>query len=196
MRIISGKYRSRIIKTLNGLDVRPTTDRVREAMFSSLISICGSLENISVMDAFAGSGALGFECVSRGATNLVSFENNKKVYENLLSNYQMFKQDESNIKLIFADVKKCNFAIICKGLTFDVVFFDPPYKNNPQDCVEILSKLKNFNMLSNNAIIVYEHSAKSKVEDFKDYFSVENFELVNDKIYGEIAVDFFKFVLE
>ena len=67
MRIIAGEFRGRPLKTLKGSLTRPTTDRVREALMSSLFSARGSFAGAKVLDAFAGSGALGLECLSRGA---------------------------------------------------------------------------------------------------------------------------------
>ena len=192
LRIISGKYKGRIFEAPKGLDVRPTTDRVREAMFSSAISIFGPLDNACVLDAFAGSGALGFESISRGATHLVSFENNKKTYDNLLKNFQLFKDENTDVKILFADVKNTNFEYVCKN-KFDILFFDPPYKNEASEVVEILRKLKEGNLINNEALLVYEHSAKIKSEDLEKIFDKENFELKNAKIYGDIAVEYLIF---
>lgn len=189
MRIISGKYKSRIINAPRGLDVRPTTDRVREAMFSSLISIYGNLDNACVLDAFAGSGALGFESISRGAKKLFSFENNKKTYENLLNNFKSLNENDAKVKIIYGDVTKYKFDFLCNGVKFDILFFDPPYDNSPIVVLEILKELKSSN-LNKNAVVVYEHSAANNFEEFKKNFESENFVLKNAKIYGEIAVEF------
>lgn len=189
MRIISGKYKSRIINAPKGLDVRPTTDRVREAMFSSLISVYGSLDNACVLDAFAGSGALGFESISRGAQKLFSFENNKKTYENLLNNFKLLNENDAKVKIIYGDVTKYKFDFLCNGDKFDILFFDPPYDNSSLVVLEILKELKSSN-LNKNAVVVYEHSAANNFEEFKKNFESENFVLKNAKIYGEIAVEF------
>ena len=189
LRIISGKYKGRIFEAPKGLDVRPTTDRVREAMFSSVISIFGPLDNACILDAFAGSGALGFESLSRGASHLVSFENNKKTYDNLVKNFKMFQDENSDVKILFADIKNSNFEYVCKN-KFDILFFDPPYDNDVSEVVKILKKLKVVNLIKNNALVVYEHSAKVKSEDLEKIFEEENFEIKNAKIYGDIAVEY------
>lgn len=194
MRIIAGKYGGRKIDVPKGLEVRPTIDRVREAMFSSLISIYGSLDGASVLDAFAGSGALGFEAISRGAKNLISFENNKRNYENLVENYQMLKDDDSNIKLLFADVKKAKFEHVCQSIKFDLLFFDPPYENLPSDVLDILKALIKVDAISKGAVIIYEHASKDSFDAYVELFAMDGFSLVNSKEYNEVAVEFLKYV--
>ena len=194
MRIIAGKYGGRKIDVPRGLEVRPTIDRVRESMFSSLISLNGGLEGTSVLDAFAGSGALGFEAVSRGAKSLISFENNKRNYENLVKNYQILKDDEANIKLLFADVKRAKFEHACNGFKFDVLFFDPPYENQPSDVLDILKALIKVERIEKNALIIYEHAAKNDFVAYVELFAMEGFSLVNSKVYNEISVEFLMYI--
>ena len=194
MRIIAGKYGGRKIDVPKGLEVRPTIDRVRESMFSSLISLTGGLEGSSILDAFAGSGALGFEAVSRGAKNLISFENNKRNYENLVENYQMLKDDDANIKLLFADVKHAKFEYVCKDFKFDVLFFDPPYENLPSDILDILKSLIKVDRLEKNANVVYEHAAKNDFDAYVELFAMEGFSLVNSKVYNEVAVEYLRYI--
>ena len=78
MRIIAGEFRGRPLKSLKGDATRPTTDRVREALMSSLVSARGTLEGARVLDAFAGSGALGLETLSRGAAHVMFCEQGKE----------------------------------------------------------------------------------------------------------------------
>ena len=85
MRVIAGDFKGRNLKAPTGMDTRPTTDRVKESFISSLISAYGSLEGAHVLDAFAGSGALGIECLSRGAESAVFFERDKAALEALRS---------------------------------------------------------------------------------------------------------------
>lgn len=195
MRIIAGKYKGKIFKAPKSLDVRPTTDRVREAMFSSIISIYGKLDNVSVLDAYAGSGALGFESISRGASHLVAFENNKKNYENLVNNYKLFNEENFDAKFLCADVKNAKFHLLFNN-KFDVLFFDPPYKNSPMEVLEILKKIKASNLIAKNALIVYEHSAKFNFADFSESFNIENIKGTNSKTYGDIAIEYLRWVKE
>lgn len=194
MRIIAGKYRGRSVDVPKGLEVRPTTDRVREAMFSSLTSLNVNFEETSVLDAFAGSGALGFEAISRGAKSLVSFENNKKNFENLSRNYQMFKEDDANIKLCFADVKKTNFTHIGGNEKFNLLFFDPPYANKADEVLDILKALVKAEKIEDGATVVYEHSTKDSFVAYVELFALESFELVNAKVYNDISVEYLRMV--
>ena len=88
MRIIAGQYRGRQLKTLKGSNTRPTTDRVREALMSSLFSARGGFEGACVLDAFAGSGALGLECLSRGASFAIFANRIKKTYRIVSQKYR------------------------------------------------------------------------------------------------------------
>lgn len=194
MRIIAGKYRGRTVDVPKGLEVRPTTDRVREAMFSSLTSLGVNFEDAIVLDAFAGSGALGFEAVSRGAKKLVSFENNKKNFENLSRNFQMFKEDMADIKLLFSDVKKTNFSYVGNVDGFNLLFFDPPYANKADEVLDILKALIKAQKISNNAMVVYEHASKDSFDAYVELFALESFELVNAKVYNDISVEYLRMV--
>lgn len=188
MRIIAGKHKGRIFDIPKGVDVRPTTDRVRESMFSSIISLIGELDNISVFDAFAGSGALGFESISRGATYLCSFEIDKSVFNNLIRNSKMFEDKNVELKYFCADIQKTKY--IASRQAFDLLFFDPPYKNEPANVVDILNNIKSNNLLNNKALIVYEHSAKDSFSPHLEIFENNSYRLKKSKIYGEIAVEF------
>lgn len=193
MRIIAGEYKGRIIKVPKGLEIRPTTDRVRESMFNSLNSIYGPLDNATVLDAYAGSGALGFEAVSRGAKKLFSFEWNKKNYQNLVNNFQIFKDSTADVKLYLSDVEKANFSYILKNCKLDILFFDPPYANLPSNVLAILVAAAKDNCIDPNAVIVYEHAAKDSFDAYEDLFAMENFILVKSKTYGDIAVEYLRF---
>lgn len=194
MRIIAGKYGGRKINVPKGLEVRPTIDRVRESMFSSIMSMYGNLDEANILDAFAGSGALGFEAVSRGASSLISFEKNKRNYENLVKNSLMLKDDGADIKLLCADVKKANFEHACKGLKFDVLFFDPPYENLASDVLEILKALVKADAINKGALIIYEHAAKDSFDAYVELFAMDGFTLAASKEYNEVALEYLNYV--
>lgn len=119
IRIIGGHWRSRQIEFPDAPDLRPTADRVRETLFNWLGQ---SLHGKRCLDLFAGSGALGFEALSRGADRVVMVENRRAVYAALELNAKQL--DAHNLTLVYADarqfVRNCNEA-------FDVVFLDPPF---------------------------------------------------------------------
>ena len=84
MRIISGKHRGRILRSLDGENTRPTTDRVKESLFDIIQT---RIQDSDVLDLFAGSGALGIECLSRGANSVVFCDNNKEAVDVINRNY-------------------------------------------------------------------------------------------------------------
>jgi 16S rRNA (guanine966-N2)-methyltransferase len=121
IRIIGGEYRGRKIPVPKRPDLRPTPDRVRETLFNWLGQ---SLSGLSCLDLFAGSGALGFEAASRGASRVVLVEQDRAVYDLLKST-----RDEigaRQVEVVLDDA----FAYVKRMEAFDVVFLDPPFRQN------------------------------------------------------------------
>ena len=121
MRIIGGEYRGRKIQVPDRPDLRPTPDRVRETLFNWLGQ---SLDGLSCLDLFAGSGALGFEAASRGARRVVMVEHDRGVFNNLQLSLELIGAPQ--IELLCEDA----FAYLKKAPPFDVVFLDPPFRQN------------------------------------------------------------------
>ena len=147
IRIIAGEFRHREIVNPNRIKTRPTQDRVREAIFSA---ISMSIKNRVVLDLFAGSGAYGFEALSRGAECAYFVDNAKECIDaiKLTTNNLKINDRVFIYKRDFDDfLKMCNTK-------FSLVFLDPPYADKSN--VETINKLINLNLLSNNAIIVAE----------------------------------------
>jgi len=120
MRVITGSARSRVLKTLEGENVRPTIDRVKEAVFSI---IQFEIEGRRVLDLFAGSGQLGIEALSRGAASAVFIDADKNAAAVVKANLESTKLGENAVVL-----QTDAFAFLqTSGLTFDIVFLDPPY---------------------------------------------------------------------
>jgi len=121
VRIIAGRLRGRVLQAPAGASTRPTADRVREALFSMLASRLGSFEELRVADLFAGSGALGFEALSRGATHATFVETDAKAAAAIRSNAE---------KLGLADATRVvagSALRLPRSDPFDLVFADPPY---------------------------------------------------------------------
>jgi len=118
MKILSGQYKGLEIKTDKNLSYRPTSSRVRKSIFD----ILGSLQKLSVLDIFAGSGILGFEAASRGATKVSFVDNNRKAIQLIKSNSYLLK-DEVEINLSCSKWDK----FLKKKNLYDVIFADPPY---------------------------------------------------------------------
>ncbi len=120
MRVIAGAYRSRRLRTLPGLDVRPTPDRLREALFNVLAP---RIEGATFVDAYAGSGAVGIEAVSRGAARVVFVEFNPSAVHVIRANLAALGVEGG------FEVIRAKAAVTVAKLGADIVFLDPPYRH-------------------------------------------------------------------
>jgi 16S rRNA (guanine966-N2)-methyltransferase len=145
VRVIAGRYRGRRLQAPRGTDVRPTPDRVREALFS----ILGDIEGVRVLDLFAGSGALGIEALSRGAASATLVENDRRALDAIRANLDPLPDAA-------AEVVKADALTWLRGGRgpYDLVFLDPPY-SSARKLAEPLSQALP-PTLSPNALIVSE----------------------------------------
>ena len=118
MRVIAGEFRSRVLKSLPGLDVRPTPDRMREAVFSILAP---RIEGVTFADLYAGTGAVGIEALSRGARRAFFVEQDRKAVGVIRENLKSLGIEGR------ADVRQGRASAVLSGLEADIVFVDPPY---------------------------------------------------------------------
>jgi 16S rRNA (guanine966-N2)-methyltransferase len=121
MRIIAGEWRGRLIQAPPGQGTRPTADRVRETLFSMLTSRLGSFEDLSVADLFAGSGALGFEALSRGAASVTFVESDAEAAATIRRNAQTLGAS-ARVRVVAGSA-----LALPRAGPFDLVFADPPY---------------------------------------------------------------------
>lgn len=121
MRIIAGEWRGRLLQAPAGMTTRPTADRVRETLFSMLASRLGTLEGMSVADLFAGSGALGFEALSRGAASVTFVESDPAATRAIRANARALGA-EPRVQLLGGSALR-----LPKSGPFDLIFADPPY---------------------------------------------------------------------
>lgn len=149
MRIIAGKYKSRILKSLTHEGTRPTADRVREALFSK---VQNDINNGIVLDLFSGTGALGFEALSRGAKEVYLVDINKKSCDLIHENNELLGESAN---IINSDFMLALNAFANQNLQFNVIFLDPPYKTNLAE--EALVVIAKNNLLLENGVIVFEH---------------------------------------
>ena len=126
MRIIAGEWGGRRIKAPAGRAVRPTTDRVREAWMSAL---GGRLDGLSVLDLFAGSGAMGFEALSRGAIRCTFVEKDEVACRAIVGNAE--KLDQTGVIVIRRDARHALADEVAAGRRYDLVLVDPPYETFP-----------------------------------------------------------------
>ena len=177
MRIVGGKYRHRQIIYPDDVNhIRPTKDRIREAIFSAL----GDISDAKVLDLYAGSGAMGIEALSRGAIHATFVDvsplaikvikdniNNLKIGDN---EYEVIKNSDVNALDIF----------MTKSQKFDLVILDPPYEQGQYEA--ILKALVDKNLLNDDAVIVMESNRTISLENI-DYKRNKEYH------YGEIMVN-------
>ncbi len=160
MRIIAGKFKGRRLKMLKGLQIRPTSDRVREALFSILGDM---VEGSRVLDLFAGSGALGLEALSRGAEEVVFVEKDRDARAIIRDNITALAMDAS-CEVIPGDYRNILKRLGNKGSSFDLILADPPYQDTETGTAEnLLSLIVEFGTLRKNGLVVIEHSRRVKI---------------------------------
>lgn len=161
MRVITGSARGCRLQTLEGNDVRPTTERVKEAMFSA---IQFDIEGRRVLDLFAGSGQLGIEALSRGAESAVFIDNSKKSLDVVKYNLSSAKL-EDKAKVIGTDYTS---YLAMTPDRFDIVFIDPPYSTGLlENALGTVARV-----LTDHAIILCEHPIEQQLPQQVDRFSM------------------------
>lgn len=176
MRIIAGKGKGTKLFTKSGNTTRPTADRVKEALFSI---IGDSIQDAEVLDVFAGSGALGLESLSRGASFVTLCDNDAESIDILQKNIEKTKNRlNENVSVFHMDAEK---LVKSTDKIFDIIFLDPPYGYNIDKILKIIYERE---LLKSSGIIVYE--TEQNIEEF------ENFVVVDKRKYGRPYVIFLK----
>ncbi len=170
MRIVAGQYRGKKLFTPEGKDVRPTSERAREAVFNILNSRWGSdYSFIHLADIFAGTGAFGLEALSRGAASVTLVDKDTTL---ALKNAKMFVKEQNKIKVVRADALN-----LPKSQTkFNVVFMDAPYAKGLTE--EVLKQLIAKEWLSENFLCIVEIRCDEHIDIPKEY------EVVDERGYG------------
>ena len=178
MRIIAGTARSLPLKTIEGKDTRPTTDKTKETLFNVMqFDVPGAY----FLDLFAGSGQIGLEALSRGAAYAVFVENSRKAASCIEDNIRFTKFDKVS-KLMMTDAVTAVRTLEGK-YKFDIVFMDPPYNKELEK--EVLIALSDSDILKDDTLIVVEASNDT---DF-DYLTELGYEIVKEKIYKTYLID-------
>jgi 16S rRNA (guanine966-N2)-methyltransferase len=186
MRVIGGNYRSRILKGLKGLALRPTSDRLRETLFNVLgPGVAGK----RFLDLFAGTGAIGIEALSRGASEVLFVENHPPAAALIRRNLDSLGI-ESGATVLAIDAlhgleklaKKINVA----GTRFDYVFLDPPYAA-AEDYERVLKFLGSTDLVATGGIVVTEH--RRKFDPPEDFGWLRRFRVLKQ---GDAALSFYR----
>jgi len=178
MRITGGEFGGRRISAPKGRGTRPTLEVVREAVFS----IVGrKVEQAQCLDLFCGSGALGLEAISRGASHVVFCDISKRAVDAVRSNLAKLKIEPSKWTLMHMEARKALVLLQKEGKQFDICFIDPPYFQSLYD--ESLILLGSFGLLKRGAIVVVEASKKVALSDCYNCLR-----LIKMKRYGDTII--------
>lgn len=185
MRIVGGQFKGRTLTTPDGRNTRPTSDRAREAIFNILAHAdwAPDLNGARVMDVFAGSGALGFEAMSRGAGFCLFVETDDAARGAIRDNVESFGLF-GNTRVHRRDATQLGVRPGSQAEAFNICFLDPPYRKGLGE--QALDCLISGNWLSEDATIVFERAAD------EDDFATDVWDIINTKIYGAAQVLFLK----
>ncbi len=176
MRVIAGKNKGRKLKSKSGKNVRPTSDRAKEALFSM---ISAQVTASRFLDLYSGFGGIGIEALSRGAYEVIFIEEDP-------TNIAIIKENlngmlgEENAELITGDVLQ-KLAVLKPD--FDLIFADPPYKNNNL-YQKTLALIEKYNLLHQEGIVIFEHSSDIELELDGSYKKIK------ERSYGRSAFTF------
>jgi 16S rRNA (guanine(966)-N(2))-methyltransferase RsmD len=177
MRIITGKYRNRKIQMPKGM--RPTQNIVRKAVFD----ILGDISGLAFLELFAGSGAVGLEALSRGASSLVMVESNRDSILAIKKNIQLLEVSDCNLYNLEAD-KGVKLLFLNKK-HFDIIFVDPPYLQ--EMAKKILQTLEGYDILAPHGLIVIQHSKAELLAK-----NTLKFDLIKEVRYGDTQLSIYR----
>lgn len=177
MRVVSGDCKGRPLKAVPGNTTRPTTDKVKEALFNMI----GPYFSGGIgLDLFAGSGGLGIEALSRGLEKVIFIDRDAKAIQVIHENIKACKL-EASAEVYRNDADRALKALIKREIVFDYIFLDPPYKK--QQLINIIEKIDENKLLNNGGFIVCEHSHDVELPETTGVFS----QIKHEK-YGMIAI--------
>ena len=179
LRIIAGKYRSRILEQPPLSITRPTIDRAREALFNI---IQNDVENSVVLDCFAGSGAFCFEAVSRGATKAIAIEKNPIAFAIIQKNLEKLNINNMEVK----NMDSLNYLEHAKNIQFDFIYLDPPYKLDVlKQCLDLIAKNQ---LLKKYGKIIIETNIDTTLDTPNELI------IIDERIYGKTKFIFINLI--
>lgn len=173
MRVIAGKARRLVLKTIEGMDTRPTTDRIKETLFNM---IHDRISDCCFLDLFSGSGAIGIEALSRGAKFAVMVEQNPKAAQCIRENLKTTRLEPDGL-VMNCDVLTALQRLEGKETVFDVVFMDPPYRMEWEK--RVLEQMIHSPLINEDTTIIVEASLDTEF----DYLDSWGYEIIREKNY-------------
>lgn len=173
MRVIAGSARKTILITPDGLDTRPTTDRIKETLFNM---INNDIYDCNFLDLFSGSGGIGIEALSRGADKSYFVESNRNAIQCIKTNLKKTHFEDKGI-VLERDVISAIELLENTDIIFDIIFMDPPYNKEWEK--KVLLSLSNSKIINEYTTIIIEMSLETKTDYLEEY----GFKLVKRKDY-------------
>lgn len=181
MRVISGTAKGKRLFSPRGRDIRPTSDRVKEAVFSI---IGHRIINMNIIDVFAGTGSIGIEALSRGATHVFFIDSKREAKGLIQKNLEITHLADRGAILNMDSIKAIEF-IAKKGVKAELIFLDPPYGISVSYLDAVIKNLA-LGVLEIDGLLILEHASKSEPKGFDDL------EIVSTRVYGDTAVTIYE----
>lgn len=183
MRVIGGSSRGRRLHTPRGLSVRPTSDKVKEALFNILAGMLGPLDECVVLDIFAGTGNLGIEALSRGAKSAVFIDSSRDSTAIISKNLSLTGFTDRS-RVILKDFSHALGKLESAGDVFQLIIIDPPYqKGLTEKCLELLQKSS---IIDERTVVIAEFSSREEIADCHG-----SLQQIDKRVYGDTALAFF-----
>lgn len=183
-RVIAGQYKGRVIQAPPGDKTRPTTDKVKEALFSIIQT---RVPGARVLDVFSGSGQIAIEALSRGAERAVLVERNGRACAVIRDNLGKIGIAEEEAYLMRMNALDALTLLGKKGEVFDIIYMDPPYKEAKAQAAALASVIARDDLLSEDGLLIVEHSKEDDVAG-----AAEDLEFFRSCSYGLTVITFFK----
>jgi len=183
MRVISGSARGTVLHSIEDISTRPTLDRVKESLFNIIQNY---IEDTTVLDLFAGSGAIGIEFLSRRAKQVYFCDKSSKAVAMIEKNLEKTKLKEKAI-VYNKDYIDCINTV--KNIKFDIIFLDPPYKE--EFALDAIEKISNLQLLKDDGIIIIETDEPERDINRINNMNI-NYKIYDLRKYGRVSLIFLK----
>ena len=183
-RVVSGQYRGAVLQAPKGDTTRPTTDKVKEAVFSMIQT---RVPDADFLDIFAGCGQMGIEAMSRGASSCVMIDKGREQMSVIRRNLEKIHVTEGDdIRLISAPYDRALETLGAEGRKFDVIYMDPPYRMADKACARVCELVCDLDLLADDGVLLCEHASDLPFEASK-----MRLQEVRSCSYGLTVITFF-----